>query len=160
MGTSAIIRVPASNLVAPPLRDNPLIASMEPTEGFIFFLLDTGADITCLSFLDARKLGIETKYLEQDDNIIGVGGECCAYKLNNIEIGLIDEITKDRVQFHIEGVEIINVLDEAAPKMPSLLGNDILKRFDIATIREKGKVTLSRIKSIPGKYRIASSSFK
>jgi len=122
----------------------------------VSFIVDTGADVTCLSFVDARNLEIETRYLEQDKGVIGIGGECCTFILKDIEIGLLDSITKDEVQFHIEKIAVTDVLDEKTPKISSILGNDILKRFDIVTDRVKGEATLKRIPTVPGKYRIVS----
>jgi hypothetical protein len=156
MGTPVVISVSAKNLVAPKLKGSELVRRMEPIEGNVFFLLDTGADVTCLSFLDARKIGIETRYLEPDESVIGIGGECCAFKLEDVEIGLIDDITEDRIQFHIEKVNYINVLGESSPKLPSLLGNDILKKFDITTQRSKGFLTLQRLRKTSGEFRIVS----
>ena len=149
MGTSGIIKFPAFNFVAPHLRNHKSIQTIQPTEGYIFFVLDTGADVTCLSFLDARKLGIDTRYLDTDEDIIGIGGKCCAYKLYDIELGLYDRhIAVRQAQYHIERISVINVLDETSPKLPSLLGNDILKRFDIITDRKNGIAELKRLPNI------------
>lgn len=159
--TSAIIRIPALNFVAPVLRDNPLVKSMEPIEDNIFFLVDTGADVTCISALDANKLRIETRYLEQAGNIIGIGGKCGTYKLTNIEIGLPDKVTQERMNFHIEELDFVYVMeDNEGLKMPSLLGLDLLKRFDIQSNRQGLFAVLKRISGAPGNFRITSQSLK
>jgi hypothetical protein len=159
--TSAIIRIPALNFVAPVLRNNPLVMSMAPVEANIFFLVDTGADVTCISALDANKLRIEMRYLELAGNVIGIGGKCGTYRLTNIEIGLPDKVTQERINFHIEELDFVYVIaDNEGLKMPSLLGLDILRRFDIQSDRQGHSAVLKRISGAPGNFRITSQSFK
>ena len=150
----AIIRIPAINFVAPLLKGHELISSIKPREENIPFIVDTGAEVTCLSGLDAERLQIETRYLEPATDVIGVGGKCNAFRLDDIEIGLIDDITDDRVRFHIEKVQSICVISSL--KMNSLLGNDVLARFNISTDRQKKVAVLERIAAAPGEYRIVS----
>lgn len=116
--------------------------------------MDTGAQVTCLSGLDAERLQIETRYLEPATDVIGVGGPTNAFRLDNVEIGLIDSITAGRINFHIEKLQSIYVI--SALKMASLLGNDILARFNISTDRQRNVAVLKRIPSAPGEYRIVS----
>ena len=153
----AIIRIPAINFVAPILRDEQLIAAIKPREENIAFIVDTGAQLTCLSGLDADRLNIEVRYLEPAGDVIGVGGACSAYRLKDIEIGLIDDITPDRINFHIEKLEYICVIDSL--KMNSLLGNDLLAKFDISTDRQNSTASLSRITTAPGESQIVSREF-
>jgi hypothetical protein len=150
----AIIRIPAINFVAPILRGNPLITSIKPSEDNVAFIVDTGAQITCLSGLDADRLHVETRYLERAEDVIGVGGTCGAYRLRNIEIGLVDDVTPDRITFHIEKLEYICVIDSL--KMRSLLGMDLLSKFDLSTDRRKSAASLVRITDAPGEYQIVS----
>lgn len=152
--TPAIIRIPAVNFVAPSLKEHAVINSIEPTEENIAFIVDTGAQVTCLSGLDAERLQIETRYLEPAMDVIGVGGSCKAFRLDNVEIGLIDNITARRVNFHIERLQGICVIDSL--KMTSLLGNDILARFNISTDRQRNVAVLDRIPTAPGEFRIVS----
>lgn len=119
--------------------------------------MDTGAQRTCLSGLDADRLNIEVRYLESAGDVIGVGGTCSAYKLKDIEIGLIDNITPNRINFHIEKLEYICVIDSL--KMNSLLGNDLLIKFDISTDRQNSIASLSRITTAPGEFQIVSREF-
>jgi len=156
MGVSAWIRISTKNLVAPVLRSHPLIKQMEPIEGEIFFILDTGADVTTISAIDARRLGIETKYLPATEGVVGVGGQAQAFRLDDVEIGLPDKFTPRRIQFHIEKLERADVLEEKTPKLPSILGNDLLKKFNIKTYREKGYAELKRIPKMSGEFRIVS----
>lgn len=154
--TPAIVRVPAHNFVAQPLRDNELIASIKPIEQNVSFLVDTGADVTCLSALDADRLSLETRFLEPAEGIIGVGGTCQTFMLTDIEIGFIDRVTRDRIWFHIEQLSCAYVMDEKGLKMPSLLGLDILSRFDISSDRQRSIAKLKRIATALGEYRIVS----
>ena len=153
---SAIIRVPARNFVAGPLRNNELVAAIKPIEQNVLFIVDTGADVTCISSLDADRLQIETRFLEPAEGVIGVGGRCRTYKLVDIEIGLVDRYTNDRIWFHIEHLECAYVMDEKGLKMPSLLGNDVLQRFDISSSRKKGSAKLRRIATAAGEFRTVS----
>lgn len=157
--TDAIIRISALNFVAPLLKRNELVLSIKPVEQTIQFVVDTGADITCISALDAIRLGIETRYLEPDTGVLGVGGKCRTFKLRKVEIGLIDEVTKNRIRFHIEELEYACVMAGTGIRMPSLLGNDILKRFDISTHRESNYATLKRIPAASEEFRIVSKGF-
>ena len=94
-----MIRIPAINFVAGILRNNPIVTSIKPIEDNVAFIVDTGAQVTCLSGLDADRLHIESRYLEPAQDVIGVGGTCSAFKLSNIEIGLIDKIEGNRIVF-------------------------------------------------------------
>ena len=149
-----MIRIPAINFVAGILRDNPLVMSIKPTEDNVAFIVDTGAQVTCLSGLDADRLHIESRYLEPTEDVIGVGGTCNAFKLSDIEIGLIDEVKGSRITFHIEKLDSIYVIDSL--KMLSLLGNDMLKKFDLVTDRSTASAQLKRIPSASGEYQIVS----
>lgn len=149
-----MIRIPAINFVAGILRDNPLVASIKPIEDNVSFIVDTGAQVTCLSGLDADRLHIETRYLEPAEDVIGVGGICSAFKLNNIEIGLIDKLEASRITFHIEKLDHVYVLDSL--KMSSLLGTDLLQKFDIITERSKSSAELKRLSSASGEFQIVS----
>ena len=150
----AIIRIPAINFVAPILRDNPLVTAIKPTEDNVAFIVDTGAQVTCISGLDADRLHIESRYLEPAQDVIGVGGTCSAFKLSDIEIGLIDKIESDRITFHIEKLDYVYVLGDL--KMMSLLGTDLLRKFDLVTKRSTSSAELKRISSAPGEFHIVS----
>ncbi len=116
--------------------------------------MDTGAQITCISGLDADRLHIESRYLEPAQDVIGVGGTCSAFQLNDIEIGLIDKIEGSRITFHIEKLDHIYVL--VSLKMSSLLGTDLLQKFDIATKRSTSSAELKRISNASGESQIVS----
>lgn len=150
----AIIRIPAINFVAPILRNNPLVTSIKPTEDNVAFIVDTGAQVTCISGLDADRLHIESRYLEPAQDVIGVGGTCSAFRVDDIEIGLIDDIGDDRITFHIEKLNHIYVLDSL--KMSSLLGTDLLQKFDLVTKRSKSSAQLKRISNAPREFQIVS----
>jgi len=154
--TPATISIPARNFVAPILRDEELIHSIEPIEGHLFFLVDTGASVTCISHGDANRLAIETRYLEPAGDVTGIGGKCKIFKLGNVEIALIEKLTEDRIWYHIEELEQIYVMDKTATKVPSILGMDLLQKFDISTKRERDTASLARLETVAGDFRITS----
>ena len=113
----------------------------------VSFLIDTGSPITILSEKDARKLKIDFKNVKPaEGNIMGLGGFTRAYVLKKVsfyffskkkifrlpmkEIFTYKNLTKDE--------EIIN-------QIPSLLGRDVLKSFQLTLDESKAKVSLKKI---------------
>lgn len=150
----AIIKIPAVNFIAPIFRNSPFVTSTKPIEGAVEFIVDTGAQVTCVSGLDADRLHIESRYLEPAQDVIGVGGTCSAFTLNDIEIWLIDKIEGSRVTFHVEKLNHIYVL--VSLKMKSLLGTDVLQKFDVITERSASSAELKRVSSASGEFRTVS----
>ena len=80
-------------------------------------LMDTGADRTLLSPVDARRLGIDLATLESGSPSIGVGGLA---ETRTIEAVLtIDTFS----------TPIALTIVEASRPIPSLLGRDVISRF-------------------------------
>lgn len=131
---------------------------IEPTEENIDFIVDTGAQVTCLSGFDAERLHIDTSYLEPATELTGISGTCNAFKLVDVEIGIADEFTARGINFHIETLQNICVIETL--KMRSLLGNDILARFDISTDRQGNIAELKRIPSAPENFRVVFRSWE
>lgn len=131
---------------------------IEPVEENIEFIVDTGAQVTCLSGLDAERLHIDTSYLEPATDVIGISGTCNAFMLNDIAIGIVDEFIEGGINFHIETLQSICVINTL--KMHSLLGNDILARFNISTNREGNIAELKRIPSASENSRIVFRSWE
>lgn len=68
-------------------------------------------------------------------------------------------IREDRIRFHIEKLEKVYVMEETpkpSARLPSVLGNDLLKRFDLSTDRQRGQGKLKRIPTAEGEPRIVS----
>lgn len=153
------------------IKPNPPYWQQAITEN-ITFLVDTGADVTCLSALDAERLEIYTDVLEEAGYITGITGKVMSYKLPNVTISFIDEITDDYIQHHIEEIDCIRVVKLPEDKKETqegtnterygepkkvfgLLGLDILQYFDLSTNREDGLAYLKRITLDQGKHRIS-----
>ena len=103
-------------------------------------------------------MNIEIAYLKPAQDVIGVGGKCKTYVLDDVKIGLVDSIKDTRITFHIEHLERIFVLDSL--KMTSLLGMDFLARFDLSTKRDKKTASLKRLSGAPGEFELISQELK
>lgn len=128
--------------------------------GNISFLIDTGADVTCLSALDAERFQIYTDNLEEAGPIAGLNGSVMSYKLPEVQISFIDEIANGFIKYHIEEIDYIRVAElpgesDEPPKIFGLLGLDIMRFFDLSTDRENNIAYLKRIRLQEGKYRYA-----
>ena len=70
----------------------------------------------------------------------------------------IDDFDETKVKFHIEALDFVYVIETTDRRMLSLLGMDILNRFDLSTHREKKTAALTRLPNAPGRFRAASRS--
>lgn len=99
----------------------------------IFFLIDTGASKTQLSWNEAQKNGIDIRKLPQDSRIsTGIGGSVRGYILSNSYI--IFNGLRGTLNFKINNLRVSDyetVDKKRAPSIPSLLGIDFLKGFNI-----------------------------
>ena len=94
--------------------------------GPLRFLLDTGADVSCIMPADGRDLGIDYSQLTgRKVKIGGVGGSVEAVRQQALVL-----FTEDtgRVRLYRVRIGIMPDLDELR-KVPSLLGQDILSRW-------------------------------
>jgi predicted aspartyl protease len=112
------------------------------------FLIDTGADTTCISGLAAVSAGLTPEDLPDDapleeTPISGVGGESTAFHLDDPVLLAFreqsDEVSFDNLHIEvIDGIEIVPTLTE------SLLGRDVLNRFDLSFSHTSDEITLHR----------------
>lgn len=119
------------------------------------FLLDTGADTTSLSGIDAARAGITPANLgdELDFEEIDVQGvtETTAYSLSEPIILGFEEYsdTHDRWSLHIEILDEITIL----PQSPlNLLGRDVLDRFETTFNAGNQSVEMRRRDFASGAY--------
>lgn len=114
--------------------------------GQVKFLLDTGADITSITINDAQALGIDTEKITNSSGNIkidGAGGATEAHVLENT-IGFVfydfyPQIKK--TSYHIEYLRRILLV----PRLfTSLLGRDLLSRFDIEISTVPERINLKR----------------
>ncbi|MCK4731761.1 MAG: retroviral-like aspartic protease family protein [Methanophagales archaeon] len=112
----------------------------------INFLVDTGADITTITLADALKLGIDVHRViapNRRRDVEGVGGTTDVYPIEGtIGLTFLDYSSEtDKISFHIEFLERINLV----PKLSmSILGRDLLDRFDIEISRVSERINLKR----------------
>jgi predicted aspartyl protease len=114
----------------------------------ISFLIDTGADTTCISGLAAVSAGLTPEDLPaeaplEEKTVGGVAGEATAFHLDDPVLLAFRE-QSEAVAFdnlHVEvldGIEIVPTLTE------SLLGRDVLNRFDLSFSHTSDAITLNR----------------
>ncbi|MFQ6026748.1 MAG: retroviral-like aspartic protease family protein [Dehalococcoidia bacterium] len=81
------------------------------------FLIDTGADRTTLSPVDARRIGLDVTPLPQGLPSTGVGGRASTGNIDSV-------LTLDSFSASLT----LTIIETPLP-IPSLLGRDILSRF-------------------------------
>lgn len=94
-------------------------------DGYVSFLVDTGADNTVLLQTDGARLGLDYSKLRNASQAIGVGGAATIY-----EEAAILVFSEPRTKVHVYSLNI-QVLEPnpANDTTPSLLGRDILNRW-------------------------------
>lgn len=109
-------------------------------------LIDTGASRTVIMDRDVIRLGLKYEQLERlEEGVIGVGGRVETYVLRGAELlfesegGLIEEITDILVLRHRE-------IDERIKRMPSLLGRDILNKYNLYLNAGKNVIEIIRVR--------------
>jgi len=120
----------------------------------ISFLIDTGADGTSLSGLDAVQAGLTPEHLGQSEfdevNISGVT-DTTGWQLTHPTMLAFEAYseTHDRYSLHIETLPEISILPKCRQ---SLLGRDFLDRFDVSFNAPAETVTLNRHDYAGGPY--------
>lgn len=124
-----------------------LLVSLKLTVlGRVKFLLDTGADTTSITLEDALRLWVDIDGITNSNNQVGIegaGGETYAYPIVDT-IGFIfaehSPQTK-KMSYHIEFLDRVDLV----PKLPvSVLGRDMLDKFDIEISRVAKVINLKR----------------
>lgn len=118
----------------------------------ISFLIDTGAFATLLLDKDIGNMMVEIGKLKKSKReVSGVGGSIDTYVIEDAEIIFkTDEGTQyiESIPIFV-GIHDLSKYGETTKKkilmMPSLLGRDIINKFDLFCSSEKGIVYLERI---------------
>lgn len=111
----------------------------------IEFIIDTGADGSAITLADALKLGtdiISVVSPNRHGTTEGVGGPTDKYSIEDIGFVFLDySPSTNKISFHIEYLEKIDLI----PKLPlSILGRDLLDRFDIEISKVSEEINLKR----------------
>jgi hypothetical protein len=110
------------------------------------FLIDTGAARTQLSWNDADYYGIQIRYLPIDNRtFVGLGGKVQGYLLPQSE--LIFKSSTGVYKLVIGDLSVSDFMTTdgvQAPRNPSVLGIDILDKFDIYFTIRSNSVMLDR----------------
>lgn len=96
-------------------------------------MIDTGADRTVLSPIDALVLGSALASFPSGPGISGVGGRAST---------LITDATLSLGQFSASLILTIPLPDPAIPPIPTILGRDVLSRFALFLEERTARVLL------------------
>ena len=105
------------------------------------FLVDTGSDRTCLNHRDAANMELFPEVLRADDmsSATGIGGSS-RYFREDAHIEFIDTVGG---QFHEHALSLgIADLSDTPLTIPSLLGRDILNRYNMVYAPAERGLTL------------------
>jgi len=117
-------------------------------------LVDTGCTRTILSYNIAESAGIDLKTLGCA-SIGGIGGNTIVRELlGDIKIGLLDGETGKTKKVHVEPLEVICFFGKENERNPSLLGWDILSRFDLSFIKQHNEINLKRLNVQPRNHSV------
>lgn len=126
------------------------------------FVVDTGADATCVTKLDSMDGAFHPSKLPEGITVLGaetegVGGVSNDYFINEPALLSFEEFNENRERFslHIEYLPGIRV-SEGSPM--NLLGRDILHRFRMEYDPIKQVIDLQRDNYGGGRYECISSS--
>ena len=101
----------------------------------INFLIDTGSDVTGISTRDCYAIGISYPRLGKPvGSITGLSEKARRWEINKSEIRAISSQDK-LVKFSDMKIYIM----ETTPNCPSLLGRDILEKFNLKLVCDIGK---------------------
>ena len=101
------------------------------------FLLDTGADSSCLHLDDTLKLAVPVSSLGNESSVEGVGGVAVYYSEPAIVTFTYEQALIDEVAYNID--LDLSYSDETWG-MPSLLGRDILDNWHIEYSRKRNRL--------------------
>ena len=114
----------------PTIRGMVVIPELDVWDG-VDFLVDTGADMTCLHWPDVGQLGLDLQQLRQDPggptSIRGVGGSQ-GYHVVRGQVAFLDEPALDSLVVFTIDIHVAESAQASGPT-PSLLGRDILDQI-------------------------------
>lgn len=122
-----------------PYVEGRLIIERLEVDGFVHFLVDTGADLTSLHPGDGDRLGCRFDLLGTPQNFGGIGGNQDYY----LEDGATIIFSGDGVMYTFQDITI--GIAKPAPdnrNLPSLLGNDLLGLLRMDYHRSAGLLRL------------------
>ncbi|MCH8188606.1 MAG: retroviral-like aspartic protease family protein [Proteobacteria bacterium] len=108
----------------PYIEGRPLIPRLN-IDGYVSFLVDTGADTTVLMQTDGARLGLDYSRLKNETFAIGVGGEAKIYRE---PVNLVFSEAGTRIHLYVLDLHVLEP-KSANKTMPSLLGRNILNRW-------------------------------
>lgn len=121
------------------------VISKQPESVFkINFLVDTGASTTLLSWNDVPYVTLKTK-LREGRTFTGMGGSVKAFILSECSILLHADIGKyDLAVGELDLSNYLTVDGRLCPPVASVLGIDILNKFDISFSDDLDRLFLTR----------------
>ena len=101
------------------------------------FMVDTGADVTCLHPGDLRPLGIETRFLPEGSAIeaSGIGGSGRYFE----EITVLQFEDEHQMRYYAVNLYIAEP-NEDMNSLPSVLGRDVINRWRMMYDPEIGRL--------------------
>lgn len=140
---------PASGLPVPWVRVLLSLPGLSQSWTPVDFLIDTGCTLTTLHPHDASyRMGIDESRLRRPElwprtrQMIGIGGSTNDFPIP-ARYSFADESGEREV---IEGEILLAQLTSATLRLPSLLGWDILRNFELTTNLQEGRVTLRSLR--------------
>ena len=100
----------------------------------MYFLLDTGADFSCLHLVDALNLAVPESGLSNESYVGGIGGTSIYYR----EPAIVTFTYRDGSIFEISyNIDLDLSYSDETIGLPSLLGRDILDDWHIEYSRKR-----------------------
>ena len=112
-------------------------------EGVVDFLLDTGADATCLHYPDVAVAGIDQDRLRELGELREFGGVGGDAKYRQVSADITFEDTDRGLRTYSVGMFIADVSQETVGQRPSLLGRDILDLHLMVYDPQRDRLTLT-----------------
>jgi predicted aspartyl protease len=113
-------------------------------EGLINFLIDSGADITTLSILDAERLSIDYRRLQHNlVNVDGVGGEQSFYQEDALLMVRDESSETYMFQIKIDITRRIKAKIKQQRRLPSVLGRDIMNQCNLIVNYQQAIIELT-----------------
>jgi len=123
---------------------------LQKEEPISFFpIIDTGAHVTTLSYDIAKSAGIDLDSLDLVD-LDGIGGKEPVHELKQKTIiGFIEDNMSQQKLFHREQLDVVYIFPKESAMSDSILGWDILERFELKFNKLNKEVDLVRLNVPP-----------